>query len=218
MVDVACPRGREGTSAHPVADSFDQVRTSLLPRLRPVASTLPYRIGISMRPDGGWEDFSQLEVLYDMPVVVGRGLGFESSKVAEFRAAHHRAGFYGLVADRIADGQVAEDVALRAVRAGLKRAWEDSLGAALDDAERSRRAVAQAMSSWRKGLRDESSAMMRRSMSGHAYAGNIRRKVRWLQTTTLLMLEHAGERERVPLAIACARRDARRECKPETKR
>jgi hypothetical protein len=93
---------------HPVAETYTGIIDSLPTDLREAARLLPIRIGLTDRTDGGFEDYSDNGPLYDMPLYVVDDesvLQTYGIEIQQFRKAHHCAGFWGLLSDRIADGQ-----------------------------------------------------------------------------------------------------------------
>src|SRR5690606_28051596 len=117
-----------------LSDSYEEILHSLATRDREYAARLPYHLGITPRPDGGWEDYTALELLYDMPIVVARDLAHSLSRgrLSRFRFAHHCIGFCGLVQDRIADGQVRWNEQLRSAYLGIEQVAREAVDRALE--------------------------------------------------------------------------------------
>jgi hypothetical protein len=50
-----------------IDDSFAELSRALPPDLRIHAVGLPFRLGLTRRPDGGWEDFVRMDPNRDLP-------------------------------------------------------------------------------------------------------------------------------------------------------
>jgi hypothetical protein len=157
---------------------------------RNLVKALPYRLGITDRPDGGWHDYVHYEPLYDLPGfltdLVAKGV--PHSLLDRYRRAHHISGFYGLLIDRVADGQVQQDPALRADRAWLRKAWENSLVRATGRPGAARRWIAPALKNWRRGVQQEQLAIRNRRMEPCDYREIVVLKVNHLFVSAQAMM------------------------------
>lgn len=183
---------------------------------RTQARVLPYRLGLTWKPDGGWGEYVTLDVLRDLPSYMADAVpgGVSSRVLSRYRRAHHCAGFYGLLVDRVADGQVVEDRALREDRARVWSAWLDALHLACGSRARAKAMIAEAMARWSRAVADEDAAMRRGHMEPEEYGALVRGKVSYLWVASEAMLRTEGvsdERraelrdgfERLMLALQC---------------
>jgi hypothetical protein len=160
-----------------------------LPRaLRRRAEELPRRLGLS----GGWEDYVQLPLLRDLPLYAGEGLELTPERRDRFVRAHLRAGFFGLLADRIADGQ-ADD---RELLPHFEQAWREALTVATDDRRLAHGLIDAAMRSLSRGLAEERDTATARRLTPLRYWRCSCWKVAWLATSSLALLYQANEKER----------------------
>jgi hypothetical protein len=162
---------------------------------RALALELPRRLGVSARAVGGWEDFTALPPMRDLPRFAGCG-AVDEATIERFTFAHHCAGFYGLLVDRLADGQAPAPDDLSRLRSFFLAQWEDALGAACGQPARARRTIHRAMVSWRRGLEVERAALRRQRLTPEVYLRCIRRKTRWLGVTACMLVERAAGRRR----------------------
>ena len=181
-------------------------------RERALTRVLPYRIGITSRPDGTWSDYVHHEVLYDLPTVVADVMERDISQrdLLHYRRAHHIAGFYGLLTDRIADGQVYQDRSLEREAVWLRREWESALSTACNSGAKARRWIADERRLWKLAVSTEPA----RLDSPESYGKHVRDKVGHLWLSTGLMLDEFGAApataamlrdsfERVMIALQC---------------
>jgi hypothetical protein len=161
------------------------------------AKVLPYRIGISGRPDGTWSDYVRLEPMYDLPGFLRERCPQDVSKrtLDLYRRAHHCGGFYGLVVDRIADGQVRETPSLREERTWLRAAWETHLTHACGARATARHAIEESMIELKAAVELERSFIEEGALDADVYAVAVRSKVAFLWVTTGVMLRTHGADE-----------------------
>lgn len=177
--------------------SFQRFVASVPDALRAEASALPFKLGLVHRPDGRWSDFTQIPAVHSMPSALMRGardavrsalVGVDESAYLE---AHRLAGFYCVLVDRVADGQVVPDRALRALRRLLRAAWVDAV--AVFAGERAERAVARAERALRRAIRRERAGFASGKLPAPAYAAAVRDKTVWLALATRELLRaHAA--------------------------
>lgn len=159
--------------------SWRAVVSRLSPELASTASALTHRLGIARVEGGSWHEYTKLEPMYDLPVFVDDS----PDHVTSYRAAHHRAGFFGLLMDRLEDGQAESPDALRPLLAPLREAWIDALAEAMGDAPAARASVQRALDRWRAGLSMERDALSAPTLAPSAYARYVHEKCAWLELT-----------------------------------
>lgn len=187
---------RGAQSSGGLGDTWRRFVADSAPSTRDALRALPAEIGLPLGDDGAaWERFIQLEPNRALPSFAVprslRGRVCVDDELA-FVRAHHHAAFFGVVADRIADRQVAPSAALREARAALLRAWERALGDALGDRRAARAHVAEDLRAWRVGLRLERAAFAARSLSPDRYFTAVSVRLRWVSTTARAMLRARG--------------------------
>jgi hypothetical protein len=106
-----------------------------------------------------------------------------------------------LLVDRVADGQVYEDRALREDRARVRSAWLDALEAACGSRARAKAMIAEAMTRWARAVADEDIAMQRGHMEPEEYGALVRGKVSylWVASEAMLRAEGVSEERRAEL-------------------
>ncbi|WP_433936439.1 hypothetical protein AB3662_17325 [Sorangium cellulosum] len=191
------------------APSVDATYRALLPELplplREVAARLPHRLGLTASPDGTWEDFVELPPNRDLPFYAAEdparpgALVVSEASLDRYREAHHWAGVFGLVADRLADRQVAPDPALARLRAIFLRAWERALALATGDRRLARGAIADALAAWRRGVAAERRALALGALDPAAYAAITGQKLRWIAATSRCLVAASGDPARALL-------------------
>jgi hypothetical protein len=166
--------------------TFARLTETLPCSLRHVARELPLRLQLTSKPDATWEDFVQLEPNRDLPNWVVE----DSDRNTEpFTIAHHCAAVFGILADRLADGQVARTNDLARLRALLLAAWIDALGRALDDERGARSAITRAMRAWQCGIAMERAAFRTQQLTPATYFMLTRLKLDWIVTSASCFVE-----------------------------
>lgn len=181
-------------------------------RERALTRVLPYRIGITGRPNGTWSDYVHHEVLYDLPTIIADAVHRDISQreLLLYRRAHHIAGFYGLLTDRVADGQVKLDRPLERDAIWLRREWESALATACGSGAKARRCIADERRSWKLAVTAENA----RLADAATYGKLVRDKVGYLWVSAGMMLDQLGAAssesaalrdafERVMIALQC---------------
>lgn len=186
-------------------DTCRSFAAHLPPGLRAYAATLPHRLGLTEHRDGRWEDFWVLAINRDLPGYAAEDPGRRSGSAVparaleRFRAAHHCAIAYCLIADRLVDRQVAPDLQMVALRDLFLRLWEHELSAAVGDPARGRAELAAALVALRRGTWLEVRGIRERALDAATYAAQTRDKLRWGSTAAAAMLRGAGHPERAGL-------------------
>jgi hypothetical protein len=189
------------TMIDPIDQTYGAVVASLPAELRSVARSLPHALGLTADPNAGWAEFIRQPATRDLPGLAARGLGKSgggriSARALElFRNAHHCAGFYGLLIDRLADGQVRPKPGMRDVRRSLLGAWTRALAEAMGDADAAHSAIAQALRAWARGVRAQRSLANGATLLPDAYVAMSRDRLLWTSTSTACLLGLAAPRE-----------------------
>jgi hypothetical protein len=177
------------------------VTRSLPETLRPLAGTLPHRLGLTRSPEGGFQDFVILHPNRELPVYAADPSIITPDRLRPFVYAHHLGGFYWLLRDRLADRQVQPDPSLLEVRRGLFARWRASLDAATEDPALTAETIADVTNRWRRAVRAERAAL--RGCDGGTAPGTYARivtdKLRWISAAAMALLISAGQRDRAPL-------------------
>ncbi|MCC7537505.1 MAG: hypothetical protein IT379_14875 [Deltaproteobacteria bacterium] len=174
-------------------EPLDQTFAALAERapveLRDAALALPYRLGLTHRPHGGWGDFASLPPVCDLPVfAIDDPSEVGDDVLGQFRFAHRVGGFHGLLVDRVSDGQAVADATLGALRAWLRRERVQALGDALGDHSAAERWVARGERAFRSALAGERRARAERRLDVDGYVSIVVEKTRWIALPTLAML------------------------------
>lgn len=152
---------------------------------------LPHRLKIVSRPEGTWDDFIRLAPNRDLPSYVvdaiPRGC---SAKLETFSEAHHCAAMFGIVTDRIVDGQIF-DRSLSIARQELLRRWIAALARGMGDSRWARTVVGAAMHAWKKGT-DLERQQLRGSQSWDGWASSVVLRLQWVSSTAVAMLDSVG--------------------------
>ena len=122
----------------PTVDGSYRVLVGGLPEaLHATAERLPWRLGLTQSPDGGWGDFVGLHPNRDLPIYAAQaadaGLVPTRSELRRFLRAHHFGGFCWLLRDRIEDGQVDADPRLLELAEVFEANWREALAQAMGD-------------------------------------------------------------------------------------
>jgi hypothetical protein len=191
-----------------IDETFAVLVDRLPPDLRREADRLPHRLGLTRRPDGGWEDFVVMDPNRDLPRYAaedpahpGRSR-LAAERLLAYRRAHHCAAIYGLIADRIDDGQVTPDPALLHLRDAVHRAWIEALAGATGSPRRARAVVGAALRASRDGAAREQQALARAGRRGEGtlsaldYIAFTCAKLRWFGASAHGLLLSLGEPRR----------------------
>lgn len=177
---------------------YDRVLRTLPADVLPMARTLPQRLGLTERAEGGWSEFAQLAPSRDLPWFAAEDrLGDLVSDFAldRYRFAHCCAGFYFLLIDRLADGQVRDEEGLAALEPHLLDAWAMALGDATRDGGMTARAIGDARRRWRAGVSAEQQALAAGALDAGRYGSIVRDKLAWIGVAAdALLTQNAPER------------------------
>lgn len=192
-----------------IDDTFAELIASLPMHLRRNADQLPYRLGLTRSPDGQWEDFVVMDPNRDLPRYAAEdptnpGLSrLTPEELDAYRRAHHYAAIYGLIDDRLTDGQVSKVHAFVRLRDETRRAWTRALGKATGSPGRARAVIAAALRSTKDGNRREQRALaqaVRRpcgeKLSPVEYVSFTCNKLRWFGASAHALLLSLGEPRR----------------------
>lgn len=168
----------------------------------PRGGGLPYALGLSRREGALWSEFVQLPPNRDLPSWVndcGDGAPLlANERVGAFDRAHHLAAGWGLIADRVDDGQVGDASRFDASRAHLLQAWRVALAAACGDVAIANATVDDALAAWEDGVAIERAFFAgERGLSRVGeYRRSVRLRLRWVVASAAAMLETAGDAAR----------------------
>lgn len=155
---------------------------------------LPYRLSLVRAPGGRWDDFIRLAPNRDLPAMVRDALPAEhalsDAALASFSHAHQYAAMFGIVTDRIVDGQCA-DRELLAIRRSFLAGWLDSLAEGLGDRGAARRVVGRAMRAWKRGI-DGERALLGAQHDWDRWATSVMARLQWVSASASAMLRAAG--------------------------
>lgn len=159
---------------------------------------LPFRVGLSSRCDARWSDFIQMPPNRDLPSWVCDDVEIARERVRRFDRAHHVAIAWGLVADRMDDGQVSVPERFGGTREGLLLAWRKALSDACGDRRLADAMIDEAMFAWEQGTRLEREILAQRAgiFAVDKYVTSIRARLAWVSTSATAMLVTAGQRAR----------------------
>lgn len=170
--------------------------------LRPFAAELPFHLGLTHQPEGGWKDYTALAPFQSLPEYADEDPACSGSRLTlevreQYLRAHYRGGFFGLFMDRLADGQVPERPEWPRLQQCLAECWERSLVDATGSPTLAAHAVRAAMQAWTEGLQLERALLSRRRMSMEQYVHLVSQKVAWLGTSSFCLLIAHGRPERL---------------------
>lgn len=194
----------DASSAPTPDQTWGYVVSSRDPAFRQLTRVIPYRIGISPRPDGNFSDYVREPLMFDLPALVAVETDIPTDELQRWTRAHHCAGFYGLVTDRIADGQVVPDAALRADQAWMFECWVSHFAIACGDLDEARSRIERERAQWTAAVERERSWSRGVRISIEDYGRVVRAKCAFLWVTAEAMLEHGG----VPLHRVAQIREA----------
>jgi hypothetical protein len=180
-------------------DSYRSLVESLPPRLRDPARRLPWTLGLTHSPDGGWEDFVGLHPNRHLPIYAaqapGAGLGVADVALHRFLQAHHLGGFGWLLRDRLEDGQVATEDLLIELAEIFDRRAREALVIATADVPLADLLCRSAAARWRRGTQTERQLLTGGSLRPPIYAAVVRDKLSWIGAPSqALLLTHGDPR------------------------
>lgn len=177
-------------------ESFDLVLGDVAPHEASLLRGLPRRLGVSESESGGWDDYSKLDPMRNLPVYARElcpTVGDE--RLDAYVLAHRAAGYAGLVIDRLLDKQAKDDEVLLHGARFLVDRWIDLLTRAT---EAPRDDVAFAVSETLERLtaasEEETRVFASGVESGSHYADVVSSKTEWLGLATRMMVaRHSDE-------------------------
>jgi hypothetical protein len=105
--------------------TLDQAHRECVERLprswRALARELPFRVGISPRAPGSFADYATLDPIVDLPGLVAPEV--EPHLLHAYQRAHLFGGFFGLLRDRLWDGEAPDHAGLHALIPLLRAQW-----------------------------------------------------------------------------------------------
>jgi hypothetical protein len=181
---------------------FRRTVTELPVDLRLFAAELPFHLGLTHRPDGGWEEYTALAPFQSLPAyavegAVCLGAPLPPERLSSYLRAHCRGGFFGLLIDRLADGQVPERPEWPRLRQCLAERWEQSLADATGNHALAAHAVRASIQAWAEGLQLERALLSRRRMSVEQYVNIVSQKGAWLGASSFCLLAAHGQPARL---------------------
>ena len=169
--------------------------------LRATAERLPWRLGLTQSPDGGWGDFVGLHPNRELPIYAAQGadgnLGTTRAELRRYLRAHHYGGFCWLLRDRIEDGQVDADRLLMELAEVFEVRWRDSLALAMGDGTLAAALCDRAAGRWQRGIRSEQRMLAAGSVRAPIYASVVREKLSWIGVPSQALLMMHGNARRV---------------------
>ena len=64
-----------------IAGHYRSVVDELPGALQPLARQLPRRLALSERPEGGWEDYTRLPLMHDLPSFAAEGVALSQASL-----------------------------------------------------------------------------------------------------------------------------------------
>ena len=146
--------------------SYRSLVNSLPAPLREPAETLPFTLGLTSSPSGGWGDFVRLHPNRDLPVYAAQARDgsycLAPDDLARYVRAHHFGGFAWLLRDRIEDRQVAGDDVLLELSEIFGRRWRDAIADATGEEPLTDMLCRRSTALWRRGTRPGAGGARRR--------------------------------------------------------
>jgi hypothetical protein len=176
---------------------------SLPPELRPLAERLPWRLGLTPSPDGGWSDFVGLHPNRALPVYAAQAadgtLGVAEVDLLRYLRAHHIGGFTWLLRDRLEDGQVIDpEDGLFELAEVFDQRWRGALATATGDPPLADLLCRRAAARWRRGTGAENRLLAACAVRAPIYAAIVREKLSWIGVPSQALLLSHGDPRRVP--------------------
>jgi hypothetical protein len=183
--------------------SYRALVASLPGRLQATARVLPWRLGLTAREDGGWDEFVALHPNRELPVYAAEapagegGLRLDPDGLGRFVSAHHAGGFAWLLRDRLADGQVTADEELLELVRRYGAHWRAALTGATGDGPLVDELSEDAIVRWRCATALERRAWAPGELTPEAWATGVRDKLAWIgvPARALLISGSDGEAE-----------------------
>ncbi|HMF42872.1 MAG TPA: hypothetical protein VKQ32_19505 [Polyangia bacterium] len=180
-------------------DSYQSLVDRLPPRLRDSARRLPWTLGLTGSPDGGWGDFVGLHPNRHLPIYAAQApdgrLGIADVSLHRFLQAHHLGGFAWLLRDRIEDGQVVADDLLNELGDIFDQRAREAMAIATADVPLADLLCRRAAARWRRGTQAERQLLAGGALRPPIYAAVVREKLSWIGAPSqALLLTHGDPR------------------------
>ena len=186
--------------------SYRSLVNSLPARLREPAQRLPFTLGLTSSPDGGWGDFVRLHPNRDLPVYAAQTRDgrycLAPEDLARYVRAHHFGGFAWLLRDRVEDRQVASDGVLLELSDIFGRRWRDAIVDATGEEPLTDMLCRRSTALWRRGTGHERTALAEGSVSVTQYASLVREKLTWIAVPSQALLLVDGDADRLESFLA----------------
>jgi len=187
--------------------SYRSLVNSLPARLREPAEKLPWTLGLTSSPDGGWGDFVRLHPNRELPVYAAQmsdgGYCLAPEDLARYVRAHHFGGFTWLLRDRLEDGQVAHDDVLAELSELFGRRWRDAIVDATGEEPLTDLLCRRSTALWRRGTHLERKALAAVTPVGaRQYTSVVREKLGWIAVPAQALLLVDGDSDRLESFLA----------------
>lgn len=187
--------------------SYRSLVNSLPAHLREPAERLPWTLGLTSSPDGGWGDFVRLHPNRELPVYAAQlgdgGYCLGPEDLARYVRAHHFGGFTWLLRDRLVDGQVAPDDVLSELSELFGRRWRDAIVDATGEEPLTDLLCRRSTALWRRGTHVERKALAAATPVGaRQYASVVREKLGWIAVPSQALLLVDGDSDRLESFLA----------------
>lgn len=178
-------------STHPsITATCEKLLGSLPTPLRAAIRHLPHRLGLVGNPRGTWDEFVRLDPTRNLPLYAGEASS-DRHEVAACLQAHHCQAVFGLIGDRIADGQVSPEPDILALRRFFLSEWKTALARAAGPRSRSR--IACGIRSWKRGVASDRAFGSGRRLDLGEYVRTVRLKLEWSGLSARCLVENEGD-------------------------
>ena len=186
--------------------SYRSLVNSLPARLRGPAERLPWTLGLTSSPDGGWGDFVRLHPNRELPVYAAQardgGYCVGPEDLARYVRAHHFGGFTWLLRDRMQDRQVVPDEVLLELSELFGVRWRDAIADATGEEPLTDLLCRRSAALWRRGTNLEQAALSARCVGVPQYASLVREKLGWIAVPSQALLLVDGDSDRLESFLA----------------
>jgi hypothetical protein len=187
--------------------SYRSLVNSLPSALRAPAERLPWVLGLTSSPDGGWEDFVRLHPNLELPLYAAQvrdgGYCLAPEDLARYIRAHHFGGFTWLLRDRMEDRQAAPDGVLLELSELFGQRWRDAIAEATGEERLTDLLCRRSIALWRRGTTQERAALAAPgSLRVPQYASIVREKLGWIAVPSQALLLVDGDADRLESFLA----------------
>jgi hypothetical protein len=186
--------------------SYRSLVNSLPARLREPAQKLPWTLGLTSSPEGGWGEFVRLHPNRELPLYAAQtrdgGYCLTAEDLAGYLRAHHFGGFTWLLRDRMQDEQVAVDDVLLELSELFGRRWRDAIADATGEEPLTDLLCRRSTALWRRGTNQERRALAAGAMGAAQYASLVREKLGWIAVPSQALLLVDGDHDRLESFLA----------------